>query len=177
GLAEREVHSLSGSTGIPDATADASLVGTSEGVFWEYPYGTGWTAIHDGLTDLDVRATAMPEVSGSYGYMFVGTEAGIWRRPMSEVMPVNVRPAARPSMDSQLRVTGNWMASFSIPERTFVSLTLLDVAGRTRATLLSQELPAGEHTALLHAASLPRGVHFLRLRTAGLMETKPVVLP
>lgn len=177
GVANTDVRSLSVSAGIPDATGDAGLAGTADGVFWGYPYGTSWKAVNDGLTDLDIRATSLPEVSGPFGYMFVGTETGIWRRPMAEVIPVNIRGVPEPSRGSQLRMNGNNTISFSIPARTFVSLTLQDVSGRTRATLLSKELPAGEHTAPLSTFALPRGMYLVSLRSDVLTDIQPLVLP
>ncbi len=172
-----EILSLSASAGIPDATGDAILAGTNDGVFWGYPPSLlEWVAVNEGLTDLDVRATALPENTGPYGYMFVGTETGVWRRPMSEVMPTSIRPMPRSSALSQLRLVGSQTVAFSLPARTPVSLTLHDLSGRTRATLLTGELAAGSHTARIDAMSLPAGLYVVRLRTPGFTETRRVLL-
>jgi len=71
--------------------------------------------------------------------------------------------------------------SYSIPEASFVSLTIYDVHGRLVRTLVNQESPAGEHRATWQARdnqgrNVASGIYFARLEAGGRVETKKVVL-
>lgn len=170
------VRALSLATGNP-FMAYPQLAGTTEGVYFAYMDGESWKAINEGLPDgLDVRAVTVDHHVTWDSYMMAGAETGIWRRLQHEVIPASIRPGVRSSMASQLRLTGNHAVSFSLPARNAVSLTLHDLSGRTRATLLTGELAAGNHTARLDAASLPAGLYFVRLRTPEFSETRRVLL-
>jgi len=56
--------------------------------------------------------------------------------------------------------------SFSIPVSTRTTLTLHDAVGRTVATLVDEQLPAGTHSVEWNAG-LPSGVYFCRLVAGG----------
>jgi len=66
--------------------------------------------------------------------------------------------------------------SFSLPTQSFVSLKVFDFIGREVATLVSEELPAGNHTRQWNAATVPSGVYFYRLHAGTFIETKKLVL-
>lgn len=64
---------------------------------------------------------------------------------------------------------------FSLPERTHVTLKVFDVLGREVATLVDQELNAGEHSVVFNAKDLVSGVYFYRLTTPTFSQTKSMV--
>ena len=66
--------------------------------------------------------------------------------------------------------------SFSLPARSFVSLKVFDSTGRNRATLVSEELSAGNHSRQWNADGLTSGVYFYRLQAGPFAETKKLVL-
>jgi hypothetical protein len=69
---------------IPDlAGGDTNLFAGSNsmGVFRSTDNGTNWTAVNNGLTNLYVNGLF---VSGSY--LFAGTNNGIWKRPLSDIL-------------------------------------------------------------------------------------------
>ncbi len=54
--------------------------------------------------------------------------------------------------------------SFSIRERSFVTLEVTDIVGRTVAQVLNESLPPGSHTREWNAQGLPSGVYLYRMR-------------
>jgi hypothetical protein len=66
--------------------------------------------------------------------------------------------------------------SFSIPEKSSVSLKIIDVMGREVATLVSGQLPAGLHSRQWDAVNTPSGVYFSRLNVGNYTDTKKLVL-
>ncbi len=61
---------------------------------------------------------------------------------------------------------------FSLPQREQVMLKIFDVLGREVATLVDEELNAGEHFITFGAAELASGVYFYRLSTPTFSQTK-----
>jgi hypothetical protein len=66
--------------------------------------------------------------------------------------------------------------SFRLPSKSFVSLKVFDLIGREAATLVSEELSAGNHTKQWNANRMPSGVYFYRLQAGSFTETKKLVL-
>jgi len=66
--------------------------------------------------------------------------------------------------------------SFNLPSKSFVSLKVFDLIGRDVATIVSEELSAGNHTKQWNAENYPSGVYFYRLQAGTFTETKKLVL-
>ncbi|HOJ05278.1 MAG TPA: T9SS type A sorting domain-containing protein [Bacteroidota bacterium] len=56
---------------------------------------------------------------------------------------------------------------YALPERSQVQLVVLDVLGRTVATLVDDNVEAGVHTVKFDAAALPSGQYVARVRMSG----------
>jgi len=52
---------------------------------------------------------------------------------------------------------------FSLPKHSYVTLKVFDLLGSEVATLVDEELPAGEHSVVFDAKNLPSGVYFCNL--------------
>jgi hypothetical protein len=65
---------------------------------------------------------------------------------------------------------------FSTTHAGFVSLKVFDLLGREVATLISEDLPAGNHTQRWNASAIPSGVYFYRLQSGLFGETKKLIL-
>jgi hypothetical protein len=63
-----------------------------------------------------------------------------------------------------------------VPGRSFVSLKILDVAGREIYRLENGEMDEGRHQAFLDATGLPEGIYFCQIIVNGLVETKKIVV-
>ena len=66
--------------------------------------------------------------------------------------------------------------SFDLPSRSFVSLKVFDLLGREIATLLSEQLSAGNHTYQWNPKNIPSGVYLYRLQSGAHSETRKLVL-
>jgi hypothetical protein len=53
---------------------------------------------------------------------------------------------------------------FSLPQRSYVTLKVFDVLGREIATLVNEELNAGEHSVVYETKGLSSGLYFCRLQ-------------
>jgi outer membrane protein assembly factor BamB len=53
--------------------------------------------------------------------------------------------------------------SFSLPLKSFVSLKIFDLIGREVATLVSEQMPAGNYSKVWNANEIPSGIYFYRL--------------
>jgi len=66
--------------------------------------------------------------------------------------------------------------SFSLSSRSFVSLKVFDLIGREVATMVSEEMQAGNYTRQWNASDLPSGIYFYRLQSGSFTETKKLIL-
>ena len=66
--------------------------------------------------------------------------------------------------------------SFSLPAKSFVSLKVFDIVGKEVATIVSEEMPAGNYSRYWNAASVSSGVYFCRLQAISFIETRKLVL-
>lgn len=64
---------------------------------------------------------------------------------------------------------------FRIADREFVSLNVYDVIGNEIATLVNEELPAGEYEVEFNASGLPSGLYFYKLKAGNFVETRKMV--
>ncbi len=66
--------------------------------------------------------------------------------------------------------------SFVIGHSSFASLRVFDILGREIATLVNEELRAGEYQVDFDATGLSSGVYFYRLTAGKFSETKKLVV-
>jgi hypothetical protein len=66
--------------------------------------------------------------------------------------------------------------SYALPQAAAVTLTVVDVLGRTIRELASGTKPAGTYKVSFDATGLPSGVYFYRLHAADYVETKRMVV-
>ncbi len=66
--------------------------------------------------------------------------------------------------------------SFTVGSRSTVSMKVFDPLGREVATLVSEEMPAGEYSRIWKADAMPSGVYFYRMQAGAFSETKRLIL-
>jgi len=66
--------------------------------------------------------------------------------------------------------------SWQIAENSKVTLKVLDIVGRTVATLVNEQRPQGKYETRVNAATLPQGIYFYQLRAGELMQTRKMIL-
>jgi lysophospholipase L1-like esterase len=65
---------------------------------------------------------------------------------------------------------------FSLPQQSFVSLTVFDSIGREVATIVSEELPAGNYSRQWNAVLMSSGMYYYRMQASSYVETKRMLL-
>jgi hypothetical protein len=65
---------------------------------------------------------------------------------------------------------------FSIPTAGFVSLKVYNVLGQPVATLLAQELPAGQQEVIWDASGLASGVYYYQLKSGSLGTARKMIV-
>jgi len=65
---------------------------------------------------------------------------------------------------------------FSLPQRSHVTLRVLDVLGREVATLVDGELNPGQHSVVFDAKNLPSGVYFYRLTAGPFVQQQKMIV-
>lgn len=66
--------------------------------------------------------------------------------------------------------------SFSLPNKSYVKLTVFNSLGQKISTLVSEELSAGLHSFIFDAKNLPSGTYFYTLETNNFTQTKKMTL-
>ncbi|MBI3195177.1 MAG: T9SS type A sorting domain-containing protein [Ignavibacteriae bacterium] len=66
--------------------------------------------------------------------------------------------------------------SFSIPAMSFVSIKIFDVLGKEVATIVNEELSAGNYTQEWNAQGIESGVYFYQIQAGTYVETKKLIL-
>jgi hypothetical protein len=66
--------------------------------------------------------------------------------------------------------------SFTLSKTGFTTLAVYNVLGQKVATLLEQQLSAGEQTVPFDASRLSSGVYFYKLQSGNINEMKKMVL-
>jgi hypothetical protein len=65
---------------------------------------------------------------------------------------------------------------FSVPQNGFITLKVYDIMGREVASLINNEMTAGNYTADFNASGLGSGVYFYKLTSNGFTDTKKMIL-
>ena len=136
--------------------------------------GDMWTQINQGLTEFDIDALFAS--SNGYQYMLAGTEKGIWRRPVYDINGSWGAIEGEFGSPTRLRFSPAGFVSFTLPSAARVTLEAFTPEGYRAAVLLSEELPAGEHSRRLKTEALANGLYVYRLRAGNLVETRKVML-
>jgi len=115
--------------------------------------------------------------------LFPGTDgAGVWRRPLSEMITSVGRSSTDLPTDFALEQnypnpfnpTTNIM--YTLPGREYVNLTLYNILGEKIATLVDEEKAPGKYTVTFDGSKLPSGVYFYRLHAGRFNESREMVL-
>jgi hypothetical protein len=75
-------------------------------------------------------------------------------------------------------VSERTMIKFYTPQESLISLSIVDLAGNTVATLVNEVLPQGEHdvTLTVQEHNLSAAAYFVVMNAPGFIETKPLMI-
>jgi hypothetical protein len=163
------------STAVPEALLPMPEGGTlagaeSSGVFFVNDNGDSIKSLNEGLADLHVHTLALDNA----GYAYAGTNNGVWRRPISQIVSVSEPP----EVPTVIRLEQNYpnpfnpstTIAYSIPrsresgvESKEIKLVVYDILGRKVAVLVNEKKVPGKYEVEFDATRLSSGMYFYRL--------------
>jgi photosystem II stability/assembly factor-like uncharacterized protein len=113
--------------------------------------------------------------------IFLGTDwGGLWQQPISQLrVPfINDLTASFASLSQNYPnpTNSSTTISFTLSKPTYMTLTIADVLGREITTLISKEMPSGEHSVRWNGGNLPAGVYQYRLTSGNESITRKLVI-
>jgi hypothetical protein len=150
-----------------------------------------WVQTNGPYSGIVYSLAVSPASGGSGTNLFAGTDGGgVWLRPLSE-MTTSVEVLST-NLPAHFSLNQNYpnpfnpttTIAFGLPSESFVSLKVFDAVGREVATLISQELSAGNYAQQWNAEGLPSGVYFYCLsaraisrgQAGSFIETRKLIL-
>jgi trimeric autotransporter adhesin len=132
-------------------------------------------------------------------YAFAGSEDGLWvggnflaagNTPSNNIalwrnfqwVPTSAEPEVEVPVRSALHqnypnpFNAYTTVPFAVPQQAHVVLKVYDLLGRTVATLVDGQLPAGHHTARFDASGLPSGTYLYVMEAGDFREVRRMVL-
>jgi photosystem II stability/assembly factor-like uncharacterized protein len=150
---------------VPDS---GIYLSANDGYSWSYA-GTAYSDVNSFVVQGD--------------YIYAGTKStSLWKRQLSEL--VTSAHAVETTLPRTFSLGQNFpnpfnpstTISFSLPSSSFVTLKIFDVMGREAATVVSEEMPAGNYSRHWNASIFPSGMYFYRLHAGAYSETKRLIL-
>ena len=121
--------------------------------------------------------------AGENGYMFAGTDLGIWKRPISQ-MVLSVPSPGAAALPVRFSLYQNYpnpfnpstVISYALPGAMHVSLRIYSLLGELVQTIVDDSEQPGIHQVLWDGSNISSGVYFYRLTTGTTMLTKKMLL-
>ena len=150
----------------------------NDGVYISLNNGNNWTAINSGMADTNILT-----ISYNSSFVFAGSAQGnVWKIPIQSV-PVSVTAGSEmivpetPEMSvypNPFNPSAN--IRFILPSGGLVTLTLYDMQGKEKKTLLNEYRSAGVHEVKFFSGELAAGVYFCKLEYNSNIYTRRIVL-
>jgi hypothetical protein len=115
-------------------------------------------------------------------YVYVGTDNGIWRRPLSQIV-ASVEPFEH-DLPGEFMLQQNYpnpynpttVVRYQLPAADQVRLVVYDMLGREVAVLVNGKEEAGYHTATFDRSGLASGVYLYRLIAGQFVQTRKMAI-
>ena len=179
-----EIDTLSCQVGtiVSIGSSEYLMVGTENlGVFLFSDGGNMLGTINEGLTNLNIQALT----ADNNGYIYAGTENGLWRRPISEITSVKEENISIP-LDYVLfqnypnPFNPSTKIKYSIKKTSYVILKLYNILGEEIKTLINDEKLPGvyevEFNPTFGNLNLASGIYFYQLKAGEFVKTKKMIL-
>jgi hypothetical protein len=157
------------------------------GVFLSTDSGASWTAVNEGLPrepwwDPSIQYASIGCLASIGQNLFAGTELGVWRRPLSEMITSVGNSLG--GLPHEFALHQNYPNPFNpsttikyeLPKSTVVRLSVYDMLGREVSVLVDERRDTGVHEVNFEASRLSSGVYFYRLQAGDFTQTKRLLL-
>ena len=149
----------------------------SNGVFISTDNGDNWTTLNTGLTETNIHSLKID----NYGYLFAGSASGYIFKSNQTISGFS---ASTPELPKSFYLYQNYpnpfnpatSIQFTIPQRSHVQLKVFDVLGCEIASLINEEIEAGNHSINFQAGSLSSGVYIYQLKAGNYLDSKKMLL-
>jgi hypothetical protein len=150
----------------------------NHGVFLTNNDGASWTAVDSGLLCSCVYSLA---VSG--GTLFAGTDLGVWRRPLSEMVGV-INPESQRMILQQANLkirslgpVGTTVTlDFFLPHSDPVTVKIYNPSGHEIASLVSKYFESGQHSLTWNTRNVAAGCYIVKMQTGAMTLVKSLLL-
>jgi hypothetical protein len=148
------------------------------GVFLSTDNGTNWTPT--GLTNKAIRSLVVIHDSTGGATLLAGTDDGVWRRPLSEMITDVETSGSLPTSFQLFQNHPNpfnpsTTIGFALPKSSVVKLSVHDMLGREVSVLVNERREAGVHEVKFQELGLSSGVYFYRLQSGDFVQSKKLV--
>jgi glucuronoarabinoxylan endo-1,4-beta-xylanase len=159
---------------VSTSSKDQTFTFSNDPISFVKRYSTSETKnlSYDGIVDL-TNNSFTSTLEGRSVTTFVTTNTSTGAKPLDSPIPQSF------SLEQNYPnpFNSSTVISFSLPSKSSVILRVFDMMGREVATLVNEELAAGNHYLQWDASDVSSGVYFYRLRTnTGYMQTKKLLL-
>ena len=156
--------------------------------FMQYPSVKLYSSsiIHEGWQDvglgLNIPWWAQVTFARHGEFIYIGTDNGVWRRPLSEMVTFVNGSTDRVPVAYQLDqnypnpFNPSTSISFTIPKQTQVRLQVFNVLGQLMATLVDESKPPGTYTVTWDPSTRPSGLYVYRMTAGNFVQTKKALL-
>jgi photosystem II stability/assembly factor-like uncharacterized protein len=139
---------------------------TRNGIYLTTDKGKNWIDVNSGFPSIKPSGFAVVD-----DYLVCGAVSTLWRRPLSEIItPSSVRGSTE--LPKNVLIESNFPNPFSatttlpysLSSSGYVTMRILDVAGITMKTVMSDEFVSeGKHEVSLDGSHLPNGTYFVEI--------------
>ena len=145
-------------------------------IFVSSDQGKNWKSIGDGIEqshfyDLDINSK----------YLYTGTSRGVWKRPLSEIVPDSLLSNIEPiryvlEQNYPNPFNAATKIKYSVPQLSNVVIRIYDILGSEIETLVNVEKTAGIYELNWNAANLPSGVYIYQIKAGSFIQSKKMIL-
>lgn len=141
--------------------------------------GLNWAAVNEGFPS-PLNDFYIINLFTDNNYIFTGTSAGAWRRPLSDFVSVNNISGQLPqkynlSQNYPNPFNPSTTIKYDIPKEGMVSLKVFDILGR-EVYSSNEYKKAGSYEFTFDGSNLASGLYFYKIITDNYNETKKMIL-